>query len=99
MPTQTDMPEICGVTSLGRYLVTNRGDWDQFIFPGKEQYERFRNILKTIVDRHSEEIQRMGIDPERIGVHSIRKGSATYVCNGTASTVSFAAIKIYIVLF
>jgi hypothetical protein len=62
MPTQTDMPEICGVTSLGRYLVTNRGDWDQFIFPGKEQYERFRNILKTIVDRHSEEIQRMGID-------------------------------------
>ena len=41
---------------------------------------------------HSEEIKQMGVDPSKIGVHSIRKGAAAYVCNGTTSTVSFAAV-------
>jgi hypothetical protein len=34
----------------------------------------------------------MGIEPENIGVHSIRKGAATYCSSGTTTGVSFAAI-------
>lgn len=41
---------------------------------------------------HETEVCHMGVDPKKIGVHSIRKGSATYCCNGTASGASFAAV-------
>ncbi len=34
----------------------------------------------------------MGMNPDDIGVHSICKGAATYVCNGTESPVSFPAV-------
>jgi hypothetical protein len=33
-----------------------------------------------------------GHHPTNIGVHSIRKGAATYCCNGTTVGVSFAAV-------
>jgi len=34
----------------------------------------------------------MGIDPKDIGVHSIRKGAATYTCSGTTCAPSMAAV-------
>jgi len=48
--------------------------------------------LKDIVTLHAEEIRAMGIDPEMIGVHSIRKGAATYVCSGSTGGPSIAAV-------
>jgi hypothetical protein len=37
-------------------------------------------------------VLRMGVDPESIGVHSIRKGAATYVCSEITSGPNYAAI-------
>jgi len=34
----------------------------------------------------------LGINPSDIGVHSIRKGAATYCCNGTPTGVAFSAV-------
>ena len=45
-----------------------------------------------ILPANAAAIQRLGIDPKDIGVHSIRKGAATYCCNGTTAGVAFAAV-------
>jgi len=88
------LPEICCVTSLARYLVSFPSSWESPLFPGSDQYDRFRKILKRVLHKHNQDIRRLGVDPAEIGVHSIRKGAATYVCNGTTGTVSFAAVCI-----
>jgi hypothetical protein len=38
----------------------------------------------------------MGIDPEDIGVHSIRKGAATFCCTGTTGGPSFASVCVHV---
>jgi hypothetical protein len=45
-----------------------------------------------VINAHRDEIYRMGIDPQEIGVHSICKGAALYCCNGTTASESFLAI-------
>lgn len=64
------------------------------LFGGANQYKRFRKILLGLVDDHEEDIRHiMGIDPKQdIGVHSIRKGAATYVCSDTTCAPSIAAV-------
>ena len=59
------------------------------LFHGSAQYARFRQILSDLVAEHREDILRMGIDPDEIGVHSIRKGAATYCTSGTTTGISF----------
>lgn len=86
------MPEICVVTSLARFLLANPSKWDAKLFQGAGQYNRFHEILHRTVQKHRVEIVSMGMDPDSIGVHSIHKGAATFVCNGTEATVSFAAV-------
>jgi hypothetical protein len=41
---------------------------------------------------HADEIMAMGVDPRNLGVYSIRKGAATFCCNGMTSGVSIAAV-------
>jgi hypothetical protein len=53
------------------------------LFEGGSQYDRFRTLLKRVVMDHPDEIMAMGVDPRNLGVHSIRKGAATFCCNGT----------------
>jgi hypothetical protein len=46
-----------------------------------------------LVDDHKEDIRHMGVDSKQdIGVHSIRKGAATYVCSDTTCAPSIAAV-------
>ena len=45
-----------------------------------------------LVKEHSAEIRLMGIDSDDIGVHSIRKGAATYICSGSTCCPSLAAV-------
>ena len=85
-------PFICPILSTARYLIIHPGTDSGALFPGASQYDRFRGILHDIVQEHREEILRMGIDPDDIGVHSIRKGSATYCTSGTTTGISFAAL-------
>lgn len=86
------MPEICAVTSFARFRLTFPGKDTGKLFEGKSQYDRFRKLLARIVKEHAADIRNMGIDPADIGVHSIRKGAATYCCNGTTAGVGFAAV-------
>ena len=65
------LPEICCVTSLARYLVSFPSSWESPLFPGSDQYDRFRKILKRVVHKHNQDIRRLGVDPAEIGVHSI----------------------------
>lgn len=87
-------PTICPVLALSVYLATTPISHHQNgkLFGGKNQYSRFRKHLMSLVRSHVDEILSMGIDPSDIGVHSIRKGSATYVMNGTTSAPSIAAL-------
>jgi hypothetical protein len=89
-----EMPEICPILSLGRYRLSFPGMDRGLLFSGASQYDRFRKLLKRVVTEHGDEIQRLGVDPDEIGVHSIRKGAATYCCNGTPAGVSFPAVCI-----
>ena len=86
------MPEICCPTSVARFLALNPGGAKGPLFSGSAQYDRFRRILNRVVTAHSEDVRRFGVDPRDIGVHSIRKGAATYACNGTTSGASFASV-------
>jgi hypothetical protein len=87
-----EMPEISCPTSLGRYLVAFPASPTGKLFVGRSQYNRFRVLLAKILSDHAEEVRRMGVDPFEIGVHSIRKGAATYCSSGTNCGPSFAAI-------
>jgi hypothetical protein len=90
-----EMPEICPILSLGRYRLSFPGMDRGLLFSGASQYDRFRKLLKHVVTEHGDEIRRLGVDPDEIGVHSIRKGVATYCCNGTPADVSFPAVCIW----
>jgi len=86
-------PTICPVLALSVYLATTPPDSSSGrLFAGKSQYQRFRKYLKDLVSEHADEIRGMGIDPNLIGVHSIRKGAATYVCSGSTGGPSIAAV-------
>ncbi len=83
--------EICAITATAKYLLFNPKSQDDKLFDGNS-YQRFRKYLKKLVNDHKDEIVGLGIDPAHIGVHSIRKGAATYCCCGTTSAPSIAAI-------
>jgi hypothetical protein len=82
---------ICAVTALAKYLLFCPKRDDAMLFD-KKSYQRFRKYLMDLVKKHEEELRKMGIDPKYIGVHSIRKGAATYCCSGTTAAPHIAAI-------
>jgi hypothetical protein len=86
------MPAIDAILSLSNYRLAFPGLETGPLFFGCSQYDRFRKLLARIISKHSTEIRRLGIEPSDIGVHSIRKGAATYCCNGTPTGVSFTAV-------
>ena len=90
-----DMPEICPILSLARYRATSP----------QIQRERFFRAVRSAVDsgrfriitsswKNAAAIQRLGIEPKDFGVHSIRKGAATYCCNGTTAGAAFPAVYV-----
>ena len=89
-------PVICPLLALTMYLLlfghilSENGS----LFPGNDQYIRFSKLLKRTIDLHRDTIISMGHDPEFIGVHSIRKGAATYASSGSTSGPSGAAVNL-----
>jgi hypothetical protein len=61
------------------------------LFP-EASYERFRKYLELTVRKHALDLNRTSLDAADIGVHSIRKGAATYCCSGTTMAPSIAAV-------
>ena len=83
--------KICAVTALAKYLATFPPNQDGKLFDEKS-YKWFQKYLKKVVQDNEEDIERMGVSPDDIGVHSIRKGAATYCSGETTSAPHIAAL-------
>ena len=66
-------------------------DPDGLLFPGSQQYEQFRNILRQQLKKHKGDLD--GYEVEDIGTHSIRKGASTYAASGSTASPSSVAIN------
>ena len=79
-------PHICPVLAFSKYVLSHPGvlqnDARNKLFPGDNQYNRFLKIFHQVVEKHSSEILALGVDPNDLGSHSTRKGSATLVSSG-----------------
>ena len=84
-------PEICAVTALGKYFSLFEPKANAMLFD-QNSYHRFQKYLKKVVSSSKEEVERLGVNPKDIGVHSIRKGAATYCCGGTTAAPHIAAV-------
>lgn len=91
------MPEVCPVLALGVFWsVFSFEEGSNQLFPGSNQYERFRKTLTRFLgyDIVTPELARRAIDAENLGSHSMRKGAATYCSSGSTSCPSSAAIHL-----
>jgi len=89
-------PVICPLLVLSIYLCyfSHILTGDGCLFPGNDQYCRFSRLLARVIETHRDEVIRMGHDPAFIGVHSIRKGAATYASSGSTCCPSGAAVNL-----
>ena len=79
-------PLVCAILSLSIYfsIFSITGTKDTALFPGKKQYKRFAKYFEFILKKYSSEIKdNFGVDVKDIGVHSLRKGAASYVSLGS----------------
>ncbi|EKX31429.1 hypothetical protein GUITHDRAFT_43555, partial [Guillardia theta CCMP2712] len=78
-------PAICPILAMGVYLMSHSPDTRK-LFPGGSQYHRFVNCLQKVMTLPEravcQELQRLGMNKEDLGTHSIRKGAATYCTSG-----------------
>jgi len=91
------MPEICPILALRIYWLCFQFDNDGLkLFPGNNQYERFRKAFQRFrdLDNIESEFIRSGIDKDDIGTHSMRKGSSTYCSGGSTASPSSTSIHL-----
>jgi integrase len=92
------MPEICPILALGLYLlcVPLEGGCNMKLFPGGNQYDRFRRLLTRVLESEDglQELANRGMVADDIGTHSMRKGSATYASSGSTACPSSSAIHL-----
>ena len=75
-------PLICPVLLLAFYFscccnLPQSGESQ--LFPGRDQYQRFSEMLSCVIRDHEAEVSELGVNPQMIGTHSIRKGAVTYM--------------------
>jgi len=77
-------PSICPVMSLTLYFSSCFNcpvTLDSYLFPGRDQEERFSKIMKRVLLTHEKEVAELGNDIRLIGTHSIRKGAVSYMAS------------------
>jgi hypothetical protein len=82
------------ITAIFEYLCCFFGilqDADCLLFPGSEQDNWSRKILKRLLEKHKGDLD--GYEVEDIGTHSIRKGATTYASSGSTTSPSSDAIN------
>jgi hypothetical protein len=69
---------------------------DVHLFPGNDEYERFRKVLSRILkgSKVGPELERRGITPDDIGTHSMRKGASTYCSSGSTACPPSVAVHL-----
>ena len=87
-------PHLDVLLSLGIYLFTNPGIVrdNRKLFPAKNQYNRYSQLLARVIKENAEEFARLGVTPGCIGTHSARKGAATLAASGCTIAPSMASI-------
>ena len=82
------IPEICPILALAIFwLCFGFVERETQLFPGSNQYERFRKYLARVVlyEHILEELERRGLDPKEIASHSMRKGATGYTASGSTA--------------
>jgi len=85
---------LCPITALFEYMTCFPEilqDTDSILFPGAEQEDRFRKIIKRLLHGHEGDLD--GYEVEDIGTYSIRKGATTYALSGSTASPSSVAIN------
>ncbi|ETN22049.1 hypothetical protein PPTG_02102 [Phytophthora nicotianae INRA-310] len=77
-------PRTCCITALGIYWSCHPRQGPGPIFPGALQRNRFRKTFGRALDKQDSE--------HDYGTHSIRKGVATYACNGSTGGPSIVSV-------
>ena len=75
-------PLICPMLSLAFYFLCCCNlpqSGESWLFPGQDQYQRFSEMLSCLIQDHEAELSELGVNPQMIGMHSIRKGAVTYM--------------------
>lgn len=87
-------PEICPILAMAIYLICFPDLEQPQLFPGNNQYERYRKALERLLntDNVKKELNARGIECKDIGTHSTRKGAATFCSSGSTACPSSAAI-------
>jgi hypothetical protein len=91
------VPEICPILSIALYwLCFDFDENNNKLFPGKDQYDRFRKILKrsTNLNEIATELEYRGMRDADIGTHSFRKGASTYCSSVTTAVPASAAVHL-----
>ena len=75
------MPHICPILALALHFCSSPASSDGKVFPGDDQYARFRKAMDKIIKE--EEVKDFfvhhGLNTADFGSHSLRKGSVTFV--------------------
>ncbi|OWZ17919.1 hypothetical protein PHMEG_0008073 [Phytophthora megakarya] len=89
-------PVICPVLAIGMFWATSSFGGSDLLFPGSNQYERFRKCLHRLLERDGskDELRRRGVNQDDLGTHSTRKGAATYCTSGSTSCPSSTAVHL-----
>jgi integrase len=91
------MPEICPILALAVFFLCHEfQEGNNCLFPGSNQYDRFRKALKrvTAIAAIKTALAMHGINPDDLGTHSLRKGAATYCSSGSTAAPSVQAINL-----
>ena len=86
--------EICCPSEIAQYIMTHPFDQDGPLF-ALNSYSRFANIFKSFSVKCKDAVKRLGVKIDKISVHSIRKGAATFVCSGTTAAPNIASVCIH----
>lgn len=86
---------MCPVLTIIVYLLVNPPTSESNLFPGSDQYNRYNDMLRRLLDSKREYIMRKyGLYVEHIGAHSRRKGASTHMKSGVVGEPLFNAVNI-----
>jgi len=78
------LPSICPVLALTLYFSARFNtlvNADSYLFPGRDQEDRFSRLLSQLLDAHVADLESLGYRRIDIGTHSIRKGAVSYLAS------------------
>ena len=90
-------PYVCPVLALATYIFANpsltnvenfteadrEGNVSGRLFPGGDQYGRFMDCLRRVVEKNQGVFLALGIRPGDLGSHSARKGACSFAAAGS----------------